>query len=92
MMKRYRFGIDFNTEYIVVPAVHEHKEGEWVEADIAVEMYRVLDKALHLLKTGKEEINDDTGDSELTLTSGDFWVSTMNDIERVLRKARGEGE
>ena len=54
------------------------------------EAYNVLDKALHLLKTGKEEINDDTGDSELTLTSGDFWVSTMNDIVRVLKKARGE--
>ena len=54
------------------------------------EMYEVLNKALHLLKTGKEEINDDTGDSELTLQSGDFWVSTMNDIVRVLKKARGE--
>ena len=49
-MKRYRFGIDFNTEYIVVPAVHEHKEGEWVEADIAEEMYEALETALECLE------------------------------------------
>jgi len=82
-MKRYEHCKVLN-RMISVP------DGEWVKVEIAEEMYKVLDKALHLIKTGKEEINDDTGDSELTLTSGDFWVSTMNDIERVLKKARGE--
>ena len=90
-MKRYRlWGDDFRGFEL-----HVDENGEWVkyedvkktEAELARlkelnrEMYKALDKALHLLKTGKEDINDDTGDSGLTLQSGDFWVSTMNDIE-----------
>ena len=91
-MKRYDIVVYEDDDGFVDYWLDESVDGEVVKADIAEEMYKVLDKALHLIKTGKEEINDDTGDSELTLTSGDFWVSTMNDIERVLKKARGEGE
>ena len=90
-MKRYTFFYDSMCVEEHLCEMEPDIDGEWVKADVAEEMYKVLDKALHLIKTGKEEINDDTGDSELTLTSGDFWVSTVNDIERILRKARGEG-
>ena len=77
MMKRYRFGIDFNTEYIVVPAAHEHKEGEWVEANIAEEMYETL------LQIEKDFLHNYPADQSID-------YNTFLKLTGVLQKARGE--
>ena len=79
-MKRYRFGIDFNTEYIVVPAAHEHKEGEWVEADIAEEIYEALKDVCLEICPDKDREECPNGYNRNCF------------VLKALKKARGEGE
>ncbi len=51
---------------------------------ITQEMIEVFKFTLRMLKGGREVVNDDSGESELVLTSGDEWVSCILKIERIL--------
>ncbi len=55
------------------------------EQDLLIkELTDTLKLAHRVLMGGKEEVNDDNGETELILTSGDEWVALMVKIENVL--------
>ena len=54
------------------------------------EMLAALRFCYKMLKGGSESINDDNGESELTLESGDEWVHCMTIIEQIVNNV-GEG-
>ena len=47
------------------------------------EMLAALRFCYKMLRGGNESINDDNGESELTLESGDEWVHCMTLIEQI---------
>ena len=75
----------------------EYIDGEYTPDDndatliaIAPDMYEALKHCYDMLKTGREEINDDNDESELTLTNGDEWIHSWVMMERIIEKVEGK--
>ncbi len=88
-MKRYdmelieRYTLENKMDKFIEPTIAI--KGKWVKWE---DIHGDLKFILNVLTNGKETINDDNGETELVLTSGDEWVACMSMVKNLL----GEGE